>query len=276
MRLLTGDLARQRFGLPYIAAVHVRTWLTWCLAELGEFDEAIALGGESARIAEAAGHPFSLTSACAGLARPQLRRGNFAAAIEALERGLAICRTWNIRLLLPTLTADLGLAYAMIGRLGEALPLLERAAESQASMRGTAGQSPRFTSAGEAHLLAGHREQAVRCAERALELARLHRERGYQAYGLRLLGATAARAEPADPERANTAYRAALALADELEMRALAGRCHLDLAELHRTAGNVALARDAAADAVSLFEALGMTFWLERARAEQRALRGTP
>ncbi|MGH7392143.1 MAG: AAA family ATPase, partial [Candidatus Rokuibacteriota bacterium] len=272
LAVLTGDLARERFGLPYVAAVHTRTWMNWCLAELGDFDEAIALGREALQIAEAAGHPFSLTSAYAGMARPHLRRGHFALAVEILERGIALGRAWNIRLLLPALAADLGLAYAMTGRADEALPLLEQAAEYQASMRGTAGQSPRFTLVGEAHLRAGRRDEALRFAERALELARLHRERGNHAYGLRLLGEIAARTEPPEAERADGSYRSALALAEELEMRPLAGRCQLGLAELHRRAGNAALAHDAAAAAVTLFGAMGMTFWRERAEAEQRAL----
>ncbi len=275
VRALTGDRGRERFGLPYVAAVHARTWMNWSLAELGEFEEAIALGREALQIAEAVGHPFSLTSAYSGLARPYLRRGDFGPAVEILERGLALGRTWSIRLLLAALETDLGLAYALTGRLGEALPLLEQAAEHQASMRGTAGQSIRFTSVGEAHLRAGRRDEAVRFAQRALELARLHRERGNHAYGLRLLGEIAAGAEPPEADEADVSYRSALSLAEELEMRPLAGRCQLGLAELHRRVGNTALACDAAAAAVSLFGVMGMTFWLERAEAEQRALRGT-
>ena len=274
--VLAGERDRESFGMPYIASVHARTWLIWCLAELGAFDEGVALGKEALDIAEAAGHPFSLTSAYAGLARPHLRRGDVEPAVELLRRGLALGRTWNIRLLLPALCADLGLAYAMLGRMEEALPLLQQAADYQSAMRGTAGQAPRFTSVGEAHLRAGDRHEARHFAERALELARFHGERGNEAYAQRLLGEIAAGADPPDGGNAEGAFRAALSIAEALEMRPLAARCHLGLATLHRRAGDAELAGSAARVAIRLFDGLGMSAWLARAEAERGASPGTP
>ncbi|MFQ5830980.1 MAG: adenylate/guanylate cyclase domain-containing protein [Candidatus Methylomirabilia bacterium] len=50
---LQGDLIHERFGMPGLASVTSRCVLVWCLAELGEFAEAIARGDEGSRIAEA-------------------------------------------------------------------------------------------------------------------------------------------------------------------------------------------------------------------------------
>ena len=50
---LEGGLVRERFGLPYLPSVFSRTWLVWCLAELGAFDEGRAIGQEAIQIAEA-------------------------------------------------------------------------------------------------------------------------------------------------------------------------------------------------------------------------------
>jgi tetratricopeptide (TPR) repeat protein len=44
---LKGHLLHERFGLPGIASVVSRSYLAWCLAELGEFVEAIARGEEA-------------------------------------------------------------------------------------------------------------------------------------------------------------------------------------------------------------------------------------
>ena len=55
-------------------------------------------------------------------------------------------------------------------------------------------------SLGEAHLRAGHPEEAHALATRALELASEHQERGHQAYALRLLGEITARVEPPESE----------------------------------------------------------------------------
>jgi hypothetical protein len=71
---------------------------------------------------------------------------------------------------------------------------------------------------GEAHLLAGLRDDAVTVARRALDLAHRQKERGSEAWVLRLLGKIAAHADPPDPESAEVHYTQALARAGELGM----------------------------------------------------------
>ena len=73
---LTGHLIQERFGMPGIASVVSRSYLVWCLAELGAFVEGIARGEEAIRIAEAADHPFSLTNALFGVGLLYLRKGD--------------------------------------------------------------------------------------------------------------------------------------------------------------------------------------------------------
>ena len=69
---------------------------------------------------------------------------------------------------------------------------------------------------GEAHLLAGRRDDALAVARRALDLAHRQKERGNEAWVLRLLGETAAQGDPPDVESAQEYYRA-----DELRMHPL-------------------------------------------------------
>ena len=273
---LAGDLARERFGFPYVASVHSRTWMVWCLSELGDFAEAIARGEEALAIAESVGHPFSLTSAYAGLGRPYLRRGDVDRAAPILEAGLALSRRWNIHLLAPALAADLALAHAMAGRVAEAVPLLEQAVQRHASMRGTAGQSIRYTMLGDVLLRSGRRDDAGRLAARALELARTHHERGSEAYALRLLGEVAAAGSPPDDAAAEERHREALALARALGMRPFMAWCYLALAGPLRRGGKGGPAREAATAAVELFRALGMPRGLEAAVAEMEATGGRP
>jgi hypothetical protein len=77
----------------------------------------------------------------------------------------------------------------------------------------------------------------MQCALRALELARTHRERGHQAYALRLLGDIAAHHEPPEVEAAATHYHQGLALAEELGMRPLQAHCHLGPGTLYAQSG---------------------------------------
>src|SRR5262249_55718771 len=118
-----------------------------------------------------------------------------------------------------------------------------------------------------AYLLAGYLEQASEHAERALTLARAHKQRGYQAYVLRLLGEIAVRREPLESDSAATYYRQALAFAEELGMRLLQAHCHRGLGSLYAKTGHTEQAHAALSTAIDLYRAMDMTFWLPQAEA---------
>jgi tetratricopeptide (TPR) repeat protein len=105
-------------------------------------------------------------------------------------------------------------------------------------------------------------------ARRALALARTHKEQGHEAYALRLLGEIHAHQGPSEIEQAEHCYLQALALAEELGMRPLIAHCHLGLGTLYSKEGQRAQAHVELTDAIELFRAMEMTFWLPRAEAE--------
>jgi tetratricopeptide (TPR) repeat protein len=147
------------------------------------------------------------------------------------------------------------------------VPLLEQAEQQGAAMETRGGQSLRVGYISEAYLLAGRLQEAVHLAGRALALARAHKERGSQAWALRLLGEIAAQQEPVEIEPAAQHYRQALALADALGMRPLVAHCHLGLGLLHSRIGRGDQARPDLVAAIALYRAMEMTFWLPQAEA---------
>jgi tetratricopeptide (TPR) repeat protein len=120
---------------------------------------------------------------------------------------------------------------------------------------------------GDAHLLAGRLEEAYALAESVLALAREHREASNQAHALRLLGEIAARREPPESTPAETYYRQAAALAEELGMRPLIAHCHFGLGKLYAKSGRRTEACAELSAAVELYRAMDMTFWLSQAQA---------
>jgi hypothetical protein len=121
---------------------------------------------------------------------------------------------------------------------------------------------------GEAYLLANRDEDAARVAGQALAVSRERKERGHEAWMLRLHAEITAHAEPPDVEQAEAHYRPALALAEELGMRPLVAHCHLGLGRLYGKAGQFQQARAELAAAREMYRAMDMTFWLRRADAE--------
>jgi tetratricopeptide (TPR) repeat protein len=262
---LTGERLQEHLGLPGLAAALSRSCLVLCLNELGAFAEGIALGDEAIQMAETADHPRSRIEAYYGVGQLYLRRGDFPKAISILERGLGVCQAVNIRLWVPQFTSDLGTAYALSGRIAEALPLLEQAV-AQGTAMGRASRMPFWTAQlGMGYLLAGRLEDALLSAQRALALT--HGEQGYQAHTLRLLGDIHTQRQPPDGAPAETRYREALSLADELGMRPLLAHCHLGLGTLYATTGQREQARTELSTAIALYRAMDMTFWLPQAEA---------
>jgi class 3 adenylate cyclase/tetratricopeptide (TPR) repeat protein len=273
---LQGDLARERFGMLGPASLGSGTWLLWCLAETGDFAEGISRGEEYARLAEAVDQPFSIIMSFLPLGALYLQKGNIEPAAAVLARCMQLCQAMGIRYFLPQVASALGHTYALAGQVTEGLALLEHALEAGASMQGKAGHSRRFTWTGEACLRARQADAATQHGEHALQLARQSREQGNEAWALRLLGEIAIHTDRPDVAQAESYYRQALALADELGMRPLVAHCHLGLGTLYRKISRDEQARAELATAAEMYRAMEMTFWLERAETELEQMASAP
>ena len=151
--------------------------------------------------------------------------------------------------------------------MAEALPLLERALEEADRLGFLEEQALYITWLSEAYLLADRKEDTIALAQRALEHSRAQKERGHQAYALRLLGEIATQRHPPHVVPAEAYYRQALTLADELGMRPLVAHCHLGLGMLALKTGRGEQARAELSTAIALYRAMDMAFWLPQAEA---------
>ena len=266
IEVLTGARIYRAFTGPLLTATNSRTWRARSLVELGQFAEAIHVAEEAVRIAEAIEYLNSLVVALWALGTLHLRRGDLAAAIPVLERDVQLCQTAEILTMSAWATPCLGLAYALSGRVPEAMPLLEQAIEHGA--KGTGEHAWQTGVTGEGYLIAGRIGDAAKLADRSLRFAREGKERGYEAWALRLLGEIASRRRPPDIEQATTHYRQAIGLAEELGMRPLVAHCHLGLGKLSRRIGKREHARDHLTTAATMYREMDMRFWLEQAEAE--------
>jgi tetratricopeptide (TPR) repeat protein len=217
---------------------------------------------EGLRLAEACRDTYSITYALLGLGGTLVRRGHLWEAKGLLERGIALCG--DMPAFYPPFAGDLAMIYALTDRTAEALELAERGVRQAQSMQRLGRLSLIMTHLGEARLLAGQPAAAAADARRALEEAHAHRERGNAVYAERLLGLAAGAGSPPDVESARAHLTRALALAGELGMRPLAARCHLGLGRLAQRAGDGPSALKHLATAREGFQAMRMTFWLER------------
>jgi tetratricopeptide (TPR) repeat protein len=261
---LEGTRVSEHFGRLGLPSVISRLFLASCLCELGAFAEAIDHGEEAVRIAEAIEHPYSCIRAYGYLGGLYLRKGDLQQVVPVLERGLSLCHTADIWSM--PIAPALGLAYALSGRMAEAQAQLAQATERLPSWKLGAhwALGPLL---GEAALLAGRIDEALTHATHALEFARTFKQRGNQAWLLRLLGEIAMQRDPPSVEQDGEYYCQALALAEELGMRPLVAHCHLGLGKLYAQIGRRAETHAALSAAVELYRAMEMMFWLPQAEA---------
>jgi class 3 adenylate cyclase/tetratricopeptide (TPR) repeat protein len=265
---IQGELVRERFGMAAFPSVWARSWLAWTLAELGDFADAIRVADEATEIAETGDHAYSRIQACWGVGILHMIQGRLDRAVPALEQGLVSARLENIPFLLPFISAPLGGAYALAGRVDSGIALLEQSVEQAAATRLVANHSLRLAWLAWAELLGGRRDAALGHARRALDIATDRQELGQQARVRRLLADIEAGAEAPDVAQAEAGYRAAIGLAESLQMRPLAAQCLLGLGGLHRRAGRSDQARVELDEALARFSSMNMTIWIERTRSE--------
>ena len=263
VELLAGDLLHDLCYMAGLPSVFSRAWLALCLAERGEFGEALAIGEEALRIAETGDPGFSLVVGCVGLGNVCVAKGDFARAVAVLEPGLPRDAGRGHRPGVAFRRVRAGRRVHAPRASGEALPLLEEAIERAETLKLKANHSVRVARLAEAYLGVGQAERAFSLAAQALDLAREHRERGHEAHVLRLLAAIELAREAPALDRAEEGYRKALALAEALGMRPLQAHCHRGLGRLYRRRGDLETGSSEVALARDLFRTMDMTFWLD-------------
>ena len=267
IRRLVGELRHEQIGTAGYPAVTCRGHLVQCLAATGQFRDGITYAEEGIQIAEEVGDASVIIYVNCSLAFLYILKGDLDKAIPLLERALTTCRVSNILVYIPFVSSRLGFAYTNAGRVVEGLPFLEQGVEDSASAGRLAFLSLSTAWLSEGHLLLGHLEKADILAERALKIAKQHKEHAHEAWALKLLGDVALGHNPAKTQLAESYYRHAFAVSLELGMRPLEAHCHAGLGKVFAAVGAAEQARVEMAAAIDLYRSMEMNVWLERADA---------
>ena len=279
---LIGERVYDRFGTTGIVSVICKSWLVRAFAQLGQFSDAILPAEEAIQTAQNREHPYSLVYAYYGAGVLSLIKGEIDDAIGFLERGLEVCEASDIAVQRPLLVSCLSTSHAYAGRLDHALELLENETEHTRWITGPGvqqlpfGKAMRMVWLSETYLLAGRMNEAEALARHVLEVLRVSKDKGSQAWLHRILGDAIIRQNPVNVAQAESNYADALQLATELGMRPLQAHCLLALGQLHGRENNLVKARSKLLKALELYQGMEMTYWLEKANTELRSLDSRP
>jgi class 3 adenylate cyclase/tetratricopeptide (TPR) repeat protein len=261
----------ERFGTAFVLSVICRIWLAQCSAQLGRFNDGKTLAEEAITIAKETDHASSLAFAHISLGFIHLVQGNVDFAITTLERCQKICSANNIQVLMPHIGSNLAYAYALAGRVDDAIPLMEKADEQSKLSGRKAAWALRLTWLGHASLQGGQIGKAREQAQRAVALASAAGERGYEAWARKLLG-DVTQEESSNPSESLNLYAASMALATESAMHPLQAHIHLSLGRLHRREDQVEKARAELSAALKSYCNMEMPIWIGAAEQELSTL----
>ena len=263
-----GTPKRMSLAGPYVGYVPAlpvlaRAWLAWALAEVGDYADAIVQGEQAASAAASVDVPLVRAHGMLGLGIVHVRRGDPVQGVPRLESALQICREADIKGTDIWIAGFLGAGYILANRTSEAVSLL-------CDTLGRAGQTRPTMSAfvlsqlAQAYVLTGEQRRAVELAQNAVDLARRHDLKGYEAWSLYSLAKIYAVDAPSD---AQASYQQALRLAKTLGMRPIEALSHLGLGELAHQSSQHVVAREELMTAAVMFRGMGMNLWVNKTEA---------
>jgi class 3 adenylate cyclase/tetratricopeptide (TPR) repeat protein len=261
------------FELPTPASVYNRGWLVTSFTQLGRFAEADECGAEMLQLAESMQQPFTVGFAYHAMAASHMLRGDWARARLHVEHAIAVFRTRNVILVLPSVIAYSACVLAQLGEAREALARLQEGdelLELQAARGMTLLLGEAYLALARAGLVLGRLDDARRLVDRAVEFSA--GRQGLMAHARHLLGDIATHADNFDAETSEAHYRQALALAEPRGMRPLIAHCHLGLSKLYQRTGRQEQAREHLTTATAMYREMDMIFYLQQAEAVTREL----
>jgi class 3 adenylate cyclase/tetratricopeptide (TPR) repeat protein len=264
---LGGAHRHERFGTAAVLSVICRSHLVQCLAALGRFSEGKQLAAEGIQIGTEADHATSMIHMTCSVGMLHLIKGEFDAAIAYLEQSLALCNSANIRVYVPFTASRLGCAYVHAGRRAEGLSYLEQGVNESLNSGRAAFVALSAVSLAEGYLLDGRVDEAAEAAHRALALAKQHKERGHEAWAIKILGDIAMHQSQRDADAAEAWYRRAFGFCRELDMAPLSAHCRIGLGAVAAARGATAQARQEIGAALEAYGAMEMVHWQQRAQA---------
>jgi tetratricopeptide (TPR) repeat protein len=246
----------------YIFSLNISSF---CLAELGELDEAFTLSEQAALMADAFEMSYLRATVDAYMGYVHLRRGDLQRAMFLLERCVRTYETADARMAEVIMAGMLGPAFTLSGRVADAIALFERVSEFAQAKTLTSYRTPALAHLGDAYSRAGRSTEAIATDNRALDLAREHGLRGYEAWALYLLGEVYSREVPHLNEIRQGCVQAGQVAGARAGDASTEAMCALGLGAVCAPIGKRDLARAELITAATAFRAMGMQFWLEKA-----------
>ncbi len=271
LALLEGPRATEQFGMSGLPYCGACAQTASVLTETGDLAQALALLDRGDRVAETAQHLYSTVPLSTVRGRALLELGRVTEALGVLERVVSVCREKQFVGQLMVALVTLSKAHSRLGRHDAAIAEAREAVRLKDEAKVPVIRGQHVLAIAEACLAAGRLDEAETAARESVEWSRRLEERANEATGQWVLGQVVSQRR--DAAAARDHFEAARDTAAALGMRPLVAHCHLDLGKLYRRTAKREEAREHLTIATTMYREMGMQFWLEKAEAELKEVR---
>jgi class 3 adenylate cyclase/tetratricopeptide (TPR) repeat protein len=263
--LLEGGRETEGFGLSGLPYCGACAAAAFTVLDQGEIGRALGFLERGDRVADAAHHVYSQTVLAISRGRALTHLGRLAEAVSLLEHAVAVCRERRFAGQTMMALVSLAEAYALVGRAADGAPLAREAIALQERVNASSDRAWMLAGVAVCELEADALDRADATADEGLGFAARQDERGGATWLWWVKGAAAARR--GDHEAAGGHFARARELGEALGMRPVVAASDLGLGQSLLRAGKSAAGRAAMARAATAFRELEMRLWLERANA---------
>ena len=242
------------------------------MALLGRITEGIGLCEKSLRFARGIDNRYSLAMAEYWCGNVLAVKGDGKRALEHLREAVKHCEATQFVFFLSETYGALGLAYTYLGDMEAARLHQEKTIKLSTEADISTNLSVSHMCLGMVHFFSGDLAKARSCAEEGLRLAQQNSERAYEGLSWLLLGAAVGAADLSQSAKAEEYLLKGLSIEEDIGARAFSGPGHLWLGQHYASSGQKEEAREHLTMARTMFEEMGMDFYLGLAESSLDSL----
>jgi predicted ATPase len=241
-------------------------------ASTGEFDRATAYADRSVELAQEIKNPFAEAAAYFYRGVLQDQRGEWVRAIDEYERATRVAEGAGDLFRVYIVKFWEGRAYARAGDASRGRSLVEESFALAERIGTKFVLSQGKASLAECLLALGEPEEACRVCLEAIALTEEGGDRFRAALAHRILAESQARRHPSEATRAQQEILEAIRIQEEIGAKPELARSYVSYARLLHAAGEREKARAQLAQAMAMFQHMGMAWDLDRAEQALREL----
>jgi tetratricopeptide (TPR) repeat protein len=237
------------------------------LAILGHFTEGAEACEKGLRFACGIDNRYTLAMSETDCGDFYVIKGDGKRAVEHLREALRHSEATQFALYTCLTCQGLGLAHSYLWEMEEGRLHLERAIKIGTEGDISTNRSAAYFCLGIVHFFSGDLVSAQRCAEEGIRLAQQYAERAYEGYSWIVLGAVLSVADPSQSARAEECLLKGIAIEEEVDAKAFSCCGHFFLGQAYDLSGQRDKAVEHLTTALSMFQEMGMDFWLTLAES---------